>query len=488
MVLTVIIAVFFGHHLWQDRDIQAIPNSDLFQYLDDGHQYLDFRLPQSIQPPPFAPILITFTARLIPKTVSYPEITAAHLVNIILASLGLINIYLLGSYFLSPLTAFLLTLLVASNQIYILYGLDVTSEVIYAFFLTFSLIIYHHSKKPFVYLLFGLLFLIRYESIVIPISVFIIEYFSRKNSLKIKNVVIAFVPIILWLIVLQFHSDGHSLIDNAYLIEIINGIKKLPNSLTITSLVDIITFDPSPISNLKELFALVLLYLCFYGATNKRLPPLTKIIYLIFGLNLLFLYAFPNFVVRYYVPIIWITYLILINQKSRLIAFTLFFCLLTYNLERINLPSTYSQPNDMKEYRLVANWFNQQPFSQNTKILIYEPWILNYFLHQKYVIVQIEGQNQKGQDIDTLIAGCHHQLICTAAQLNQKYYQSSDIFIVTTSNSSQDLNNNNDKFNATQHMANVFSQFPQPSDLNYFRLITTLGNPDHWAKIYQYTP
>ena len=112
----------------------------------------------------------------------------------------MINIYLLISI-MSPLFAFLLTVLVSTNQIYILYGLGVTNEITYAFFLTLSLVLYHRSKRPFVYLLFGLLFLLRYESIVIPISVFAVEYFSKKGLINTKNILLAFVPIILWLLI-----------------------------------------------------------------------------------------------------------------------------------------------------------------------------------------------------------------------------------------------------------------------------------------------
>ena len=46
-----------------------IPNSDVFQYINDGQQYIKLKLPSSIHPPPFVPFLICFVAKIFKQVV-----------------------------------------------------------------------------------------------------------------------------------------------------------------------------------------------------------------------------------------------------------------------------------------------------------------------------------------------------------------------------------------------------------------------------------
>lgn len=481
--MTILISAFFWWNLWNNRNAQAIPNPDIFQYIGDGYRYINFKLPDSIHPPPLAPIMITSLAKILSSFVIYPEIAAVKLINITLSSLTLVAIYILVSPIISPLFSFLLVLLVATNQINLLYSVDVTNEIIYSFFLTLSLILYYYRKKPYVYLLFGLLFLLRYESVVIPISVFIIEHYSKRPSLKLKNILFSFIPIFLWLIVLNFHSRiGNSILGNAYIEEIFNGLKKLPNLLNYYSLIDLITFESSyPLQNQNQFFSFVVLCLSTYGIINQKSKPIQKIIYLAFFLHQLFLFAFPNFAIRYNTPMIWILYLILSNHKSKYISFAVLVCLLGYNIARIDVPSSYSHPNDMKEYRLVADWLNKTKFQKPTTVLIYEPHILRYYVIKKEVYVPY--------DSETPFQKCKEDIICICESLLNKNHTDTNIYVITSAYSTNDYSFSHDKFTPILHHIGVFNDKIYQKNPD-FTFVTQIMSDDgnNWANVWQYIP
>lgn len=478
-ILTIAISTFFWRHTWEKRNIQAIPNPDIFQYIGDGYQYLSFKLPASIHPPPLAPIMIVSVAKVISKYTTYPEVAAAHLINISLSSLAIILIYLLVATFTTPFRAFLLSLLVATNQIYILYSQDITNEVSYTFFLVLSLYLYKYFKHPVTYFFIGFIFLLRYESIVLPIAIFIVEYFSKKRQLKLKNIFYSFLPIVSWLVILHFHSKGGSLVENAYLVEIWNGLKNIPNLLSFTSLVEIMTFDKSYPSNLNYLFGVVTVYLCYRGATKKTTPIIAKISYLVFGFHLLFLYVFPNFAVRYYIPIIWITYLIITYHKSTFISFTIFSILLTYNIARIDKTTNYSRPLDMSEYRQVATWLNETNFTRPTTVVIFEPHILRYYVKNPLVDVRY--------DFETPFYPCQDKIVCIGSTLSSASSSPDVLFVVTAYSTNQQFDAT-DKFTAALHHVNVFDEKTIYQDKIHFKYQNTVGEAKNWANIYKYLP
>lgn len=428
--------------------------------------------------------MITSLAKVLSSFVIYPEIAAVKLINITLSSLTLITIYILISSIISPLFSFLLVLLVATNQINLLYSVDVTNEIIYSFFLTLSLIIYHYKKKSYVYLLFGLLFLLRYESIVIPISVFIVEHYSKKPSLKLKNILFSFIPIFLWLVILNFHSRvGNSILGNAYIEEIFNGLKKLPNLLNYYSLIDLITFESSyPLQNQNQFFSFVILTLTAYGIVNPKSKPIQKIIYFVFFLHQLFLFAFPNFAIRYNTPMIWILYLILCNHKSKFISFAVLVCLLGYNISRVDIPSSYSHPNDMKEYRLVADWLNKEKFQKPVTVLIYEPHILRYYVINKEVYVPY--------DSETPFESCKDDITCISYNFLQQTGINHDVFVITNYYSSNHNFTANDKFTPILHHINTFDEnkVKENNHFKHIKNITSENSPNNWANIWQYIP
>lgn len=423
--------------------------------------------------------MITSLAKIISPLTTYPEIVAVHIINITSATLTLICIYLLISKLISPFFAFLLTVLVATNQINVVYSLDVNNEIIYTFFLVLSLLLYHHQKKSLTYLLFGLLFFLRYESIAIPISVFIIEYYSKKPKLKTKNILLTFIPIIFWLIILNFHGKvGASLFDNAYLEEILNGLKRLPNTSAFTALIEIITANGYQLILSSQIFFLITLILSFIGIINTNLKPIIRIAYLIFIFHLLFLFAFPNFSIRYLIPVLWILYLIIANQKSKIISYLIVFCLLTYNIARINIPTEYYHNQDMLEYKLMAKWLNQTQFDKKTIVIVYEPHIIKYYINNPQVDIKF--------DYETPFETCQENLDCIC---NFFYSQNSkpNVLVVITTLSEKSLYSASDPFTAKLHHVKTFKWENIGNKPNY-QQINYLENGDHYANIFKYNP
>lgn len=498
MALTTLFSLLFWWTLWQQRNHQAIPNPDIFQYVEDGNEYLSLRLPPSIHPPPLAPILITGLAKIITPYTVYHELAAAHFINITCAAISLVGVYLITQPFISPLSAFLLSVLVGTNQIYITYSLGVTSEIIYACLLSVTLFIYQKKHHVLSYFLLGSLFLLRYESVVIPCSILAIEYLYEPKKFRLSNAIIAFSPIILWLSVLNFHSSGTSIADNAYLVEIWQNLGKIPNLLSLQLLVEIITSEPSFYTDLKNFSIYAILGLAFYSATKKTSPSFIRITSLIFVFHLLFLFLFPNFNVRYYLPIIWVGYLILINHDSRIVSATIIVILLAYNIGRLDSPSLYNNPHEKLEYRLTASWLNSQNFPTRVKVLIYEPWILNYFVTNHQVeVVDIR---------ETPLTSCQGNLACvsqiissTSPHVNIRYFTRPDvkfnpklnifntpIYIVTPSSANQSLASNDDQFTPKIHFMDSYSISSLDADKANYKLVTSVSSGSNWANIYEY--
>lgn len=422
--------------------------------------------------------MISSLAKIISPFTVYPEIAAAHFINISLATLTIICIYLLVSNLISPFFAFILCTLVVTNQINIVYSLDVTNEIIYTFFLSLSLLLYHYQKKSFSYLLFALLFFIRYESIIVPISVFIIEYYSKKPKLKLKNILLSFTPIIIWLFILNFHGKiGASLFDNAYLEEIINGLKRLPNTSALIALIEIITANGYQVILMSQIFFLITSILCFIGIVDTKAKATLRIIYLVFIFHLLSLFIFPNFSIRYLIPTLWILYLILANQKSKIISYTVMFCFLTYNIARINIPTEYYHNREMLEYKLIANWLNQTKFDKKTSVLIYEPHILKYYVKNDKIDVKF--------DYETPFKICNEKLDCICESIRSN--SNSDVLVITTTRSDKDQYNPYDVFTAKLHHARTFDWANVGKNPKY-QQVKYLEDVDHYATIFKYNP
>lgn len=487
-----IILVSFFMYLVKNQNHFSIPNGDLFQYIGDGYQYLNFKLPESIHPPPFAPVSICLLANLLKGLVEYPELTSVHIIIITLSTLSLLNIFLL-LFPHSPFTALTTVVLLATNQIYINNSLNVTNEIVYLYFLTLTLLLYQKKQSWYVYLLSGFLFLIRYESVVLPLAIFTVEFFYNRKQLKGRNLLLAFSPIVIWLIILNFHSAGTSIIQNAYVQEIICTTQKIPNLTPINSLPQLIFFN---YYQKFYLLTFIIFILFILEIVNHKSSKTIKITFLVFIFHNLFLSLFPNYYPRYHLSVIWIFYLLIINRHNTLIKILIFFVLFTYNISQIKKPYALDNPTEGKEYILSANWINKQIFNYPVEVYIYDPVIIKYYVHNPKVSLNFRTY------FDTnIFTTCHNQISCVIQKqcLNSSCLPENEarsltintplkIFVITTSSSSISLKNISDQYTAYKHHLLAFHNIHFLNGQNHFKLITILGNDKNWAKIYEYIP
>lgn len=508
LITAIIVIIGFFGSLIKNIDYVKVPNSDFFQYIHEGRQYLRFKLPANIGAPPLSPILICLFAKFF-TFVEYPELFAAHLINIICSTLTLLNIFLIFKKN-KPWVGLFTILLLATNKIYFTNSLNITSEVLYTFLVTLIFLAYSRQKYKLSYLLIGLAFLSRYEAIVIPIAIFSLEFFKKTKRFKISNLLIAFLPIAIFLIILNFHSEGgNSILQNHYITEIIYGKTNVPNPQPKNSLFNIlisntldnfifITFNlknypncPNLISNV--MFPIIVGILSFIEIFNKKNNILYKIIFLFMISHIIFISLFPNFDMRYLFPVFWIVYLTIINRKNKIFSIILTIILLTINIITIGQNSFYDQSLNKSEYRLIAEWIKQQNFSKQTYIVVFEPPIIEYYHHQPNIIFNDKNVfDLKDEKFDQLLNGCHDNTLCIIQTLYNKKPSNSLFYFITTATSSPegDIDKFSDQYYIKQsHLKAFRDQNLSEKDKKQLKLITELKqNEYHFAKIYQYQP
>lgn len=498
LIITIIIILVFSIGLFKNINYIKFPNSDFFQYIDDGRQYLQFKLPHSIHPPPFAPIMICLVSKLF-TNVEYPELFSAHLINIICATFTLLNIYLIFSK-TKPWIGLFTVILVATNKIYITTSLNITNEVIFLFFLTSTLLAYSKKYYRLSYFLSGFSFFIRYEAIIVPTAIFINQYFKKKPKIKFFHLLLAFAPVIFWLLVLNFHSLGNSIFQNAYIDEIIAGANKIPNFDSTKSLLTLILSNPTNyfikivvpnkqiqldqlVPYLNNIFSFIILFTCFKSIFSKKKDILTKIICSILPLFLVFNVLFPNFNIRYLLPLIWIVYFILLNRKNKLVLITLFIISLALNCFTLTKYSPYDTSFVKSEYKIISDWINHQKFSNQTIFFVYDPRLLSYFHNNKSVTLDFNSY----QDTSNIFTECHNDIFCVVKSDNN--YLTKDIFVVTQNTTTTNPDNIQDLYTEDiQHHISAFNDDKFYQNPN-FELIKTLSpNQYSWVKIYRFLP
>jgi len=485
--------------LYKNINHFPIPNGDVFQYIYDGRQYINFKLPSSIHPPPFVPFLICLVAKIF-KHVEYPELFSAYTINFIATTLILLNVFLL-LYKKTPFLALSTVFLLATNKIYFLTSINLTNEIVYGFFLTLTLLLYQKKHYNIAYLLSGFLFLIRYESIVFQISIFTIEFFYNKKQFKIKNFIIAFVPVIIWLVILNFHSVGNSIFQNVYFSEIYYGIKNIPNLNVFKSLADIIMFNPFAsfsyrlfgenkynifFSNkIDIIISIIIFFLLILTLFRKKNTNINRIVYLTLFFQLIFIAAFPQFCIRYLASVIWIIYLLIIDRSNKKIKTLIIISLLIFNISQINNKSIYDAPDGF-EYRYTADWLNKQNLSQPTRVLIYDPIIIGYYIHNNKIVLDINSYEY--YNVPNTYNKCQDNMTCVVKELNKQDSNISQIYIITTSYSSQPIENFADQETTKMHHMSAFRNFPTSEEKQHYQLLDTVGDQEYWAKIYKYIP
>ncbi len=481
----ILLCLFFWIYLWFNRNHYTIPNPDIFQYIYEGSHYLRGTFPPSIHAPPASPFFINLLATFL-QSFPEPELLSAHILNITTATANLAVIFFILRP-LSSLLAYAVPFLLATNKIYFLNSVNVTNEVIYSLFFSLVILFYQRKKYHLAYLIAGISFLIRYEAITLLLGLIIVDlYYKNPLHLIFRRSLLALITILPWVFILNAHSTGTNIIQNAYLVEIYNGLTNLPNWRPFITLNELIIINPNYNFDFGPTFLYVFLFTISFYLLKSTTQPSVRLAYILALLHLTFLIIFPNFALRYLLPIIWVIYLVAINHYYRPLKY--FFLGLTLTLNFYYLPQ--SLLNDTKhqgsEYRLVANWLNQQDFPSNIRILIYEPWIIDYFTSNPQV--DFIYDQQSSYNLTQHINNCKRTMTCIADKLAQDFSDSS-ILVITTATSNKTLSFQDDHFTANLHSIDIFQNFPNSVDSQeHFGLITTLDDGQNWAKIYLYFP
>lgn len=501
IIITTIIILGFFIGLLKNINYINFPNSDFFQYIGDGQQYLKFKLPHSIHPPPFGPIIICLISKLF-TNIEYPELFSAHIINIICATLTLLNIFLIFSK-KRPWLGLSIILLTATNKIFITTSLNITNEVIFSYFLTLTLLLYSRKYYKLSYFLSGFSFFIRYEAIIIPIAIFIIEFFNKSKKIKFSHLAIAFTPIFFWLVILNSHSLGSSIFQNAYIEEIIISKNKIPNFDPLNSILPIIVSNPTAYfintilsskinldpeifaSYLNNIFCILTILICLISIFSKSKETLTKIIYLIFPLLLLFPTLFPNFSIRYLFPTIWIIYFVFLNRKNKNTLVLLLILGIILNYFTLNKYSPYYTSEVKSEYKITNNWINNQKFKNQTIFFAYDPRLLIYFNKNDSIIFDFNSY----EDTSNIFTKCKNDILCVIQ--NNSLYNDKDIYVVTQNTTTIELDKIKDKYTEdTLHHISAFhdDQFTKNSKFKLIKILNNEENKYIWAKIYKYIP
>lgn len=494
-----IIIVSFFSFLIKNRNHFLVPNVDVFQYISDGKQYLSFKLPNSIHPPPLWPIFICLAGKLLVHITEYPELASAHFLNITFATLIILNIFIL-IYPYSPKISLATIFLLSTNKIFLINSLNTTNEIMYGFFLTLTLILYQKKYFKTAYLLSGLLFLIRYEAIVLPFAIFTTEFLFNRKRFQIKNLLIPFSLIIFWLLILNTHNNGSSILQNAYIQEITNGIQNIPNTKPFKELIDTLLFNnfysfyysvwPTEFNNIPNfvqqiLFPISIFLFFLFAFLKSKKPPILKIIYLSMILHIIFLTLFPNYDIRYQIPFIWALYLLIIDRDDKKIQNIIISALIIFNICQINHLSPYDHQYEKAEYRLVANWLNKQNFRQKVIVFIYDPGVLDYFIRNPKISLDFNSYADMNQNI---FAKCNDQIECVINNISGIDKNNDTILVISTNYSSKGDDQIADKFTEiTKHHITAFRDNTL-SKIDRLKPVTTLNESYSWAKIYQYIP
>lgn len=475
----IFLTIGFWLYLWSNRHHFTIPDTDIFQYIWEGQHYVELLLPPSIHAPPLFSFLINFFSTVFGNLVAYPELFFAHLLNITASSLNLLFIYLLLRRHL-PLLAAAIPWIVATNKIYILYSLDVPNVIFYIFTITLVFYLYFSGRRRFALTLSGFLFLLRYESLALTLVLLLIHYRFHRPEFRPGLVASALLPMVVWLVVLNFHSTGTNLTQNAYINEIKNGYTTLPNFNPYLHLIDLVSYQPSVFIQRNRFFLIIFMTVLSMKLLYYRHLALPATILLFTMIHLLSLAMFPNFAIRNLLPILWPVYFSLLFFTRY--QFTILAILPLAFISLYNLPvkTLYDRDSkEMSEYRLAAEWLNRQNLNQKSFILIYNHGVFDYFTTNP----QIRKNNWIEPEI---YSQCRDKLDCVAEyqhRLPEKY----QVYTITTSFLQQEKNNP-DTYTTNQLHLPAYNDLIIAASPR-FKLINIIDDgAGHWAKIYVYLP
>jgi hypothetical protein len=478
-----------------------VPDPDIFGYINDGKQYISLHLPQNIQVPPVNAVLIALLTGVF-KSQEHPEIFSAHGINITAAVATLLLLYLfLRKY--SPLVGLTVLFLVCTNPTFIFQGLDVNTEVLFCTVTTLTFLLYQRGYKKAAFLCAGGSFLVRYEGVLLLLAVTVADYLKQpKKATTLRAAVYGLVPVIIWLIIINFQNHKGNLFGNEFIQEAITYRGRVPRFDLITRLPFLLAdYFWDTTKGLLYIIGSSLLYLSIgAGALLVILSGNAPLIALCLFMMAYFFFHFffPFSPDRYIYPLLWGLYALpalgywaygsrgIRKIRPLVVAGILLGCFSVYLVAgnaakvryyyRHDTLSNTAFPRYVRyEALLTAEWLNKTDFSKPVVVITVEPWIMKYFTHNTNVsfLFAPYSQFQRCETVTCIIAG-------------QGLSGRDDAILLVRQSSSLLAD---DSFPAaTNFNATLFNDLAVREEHNEFILIKSLVHNDVWSEVYQYRP
>ncbi len=279
---------------------------DFFQFLRDSKYYLRLELPPLIQSLPANPILIGVFSKLFSDVLT--EIEIALLINAISMSTAIYVLYSILKREKGIWHAGLGILFLITNPIIFDSAISSNSEVL---FTAFSLLIFYliwKNKTLLASCLSALGILIRYESILLFLSLILIDFLDRRDLKDLlKKVLIFLIPAMILLSILMTRNPSNSFFGTPFLVEVSQRSSDIPELRFIINFPFAFFYKQrllfSRVSFIKITVAFVFYLLVFFlQKNNKKSNNLIKSSLLFTCLFLIFHTFFPAYLERYFVP------------------------------------------------------------------------------------------------------------------------------------------------------------------------------------------
>lgn len=504
---TAYICIFiFSIFLFLNYSYFSVPNTDIFQYIDDGRMFIQLKLPQNIQVPPLFSLLISIGARLFHQ-ISNPEIFTAHMINItssiilLCVTYGFLQIY-------SSMAALSVLVLLMTNPHFVFSTLDVNTEVFFSTMVVSAFFALQKSHIKIALLLAGISYFIRYEGLLLFLILLAFTIPKKKHIYSFFiTVILILIPVITWFFISTFHNHISTPLGNGYVKEVIEQLHRLPQFGLITQLFRIMAdYLDTNTKNFQYVYFIEqgIFYLLIIVGIVQALRYLHTSIKGSFAFALLYLFShifFPYSPDRYILPVLGCLYFaIIVGYKSLTASFIskhtyIYIILISFGYICIGLLSysnfirtrgyyNNSQITDTaypRYYRheilLASEWINKQNFSEPIIVITYEPWILGYYSINRLVSFPFFGyENYKKCDSITCLINEYIEPNSRQKQRILFIQQSNSLLVDETFPSAGNFN------------VNMFNKFPYPHEKNNFLLLTHISYLDSWVNIYEFKP
>ncbi len=344
IIFYTIIFIYFAF-LVQLIGPQRHVDPDFFQFLRDSNFYLKFQLPPTIQSLPANPILIGIFSKVLSAFLT--EIEVALLINAITMTAAILLVYFILKKDRDIWHAGLAILFLISNPIVFKSAVSNNSEVLFSMFSLFIFFLVWKKKILLASFLTALGILIRYESILLFISLILIDFLNKRNLVNlIKKIIVFFIPATVILTVLMTRNYSRNFLNTPFLVELFQRSGDIPELRFISNFPFTLFYNENYLyakPNLIIIFISVIFYLLIfflqkYNFNKNKNNNLIKTTLLFSGLFLVFHTLFPAYLERYFTPVIFSfvlsTTLAVKNLKNNfkkiLIVITLVICIINF--------------------------------------------------------------------------------------------------------------------------------------------------------------